>query len=133
MRMQDGRQWLSMLATLLSVSCVRPAARQAMASLNACVHSTSRANSVGGPLVDHAARYALTVRSFGPTFRGHVVRGTLWLWPGAATDMSPGTGQYATSSKDGHQPWFGATDINLDEFRREGPADELSLRARVDP
>ena len=88
---------------------------------------------VVGPLVEHAARYEFTVRSFGPEYRGREVRGSLWLWPGSAADVSPRTGEHAASRADTHQPWIGATDLNLDAFRREGPADESRLRARVDP
>jgi hypothetical protein len=61
------------------------------------------------------------------------VTGVLWLWPASTSDSSPTRGARAMARDTALVRLYGATDIRIEEMRREGPADEAGLRDRTDP
>ena len=88
------------------------------------------------PVTDHSkleGGYDITFVSEGPMFAGHRVSGVLWLWRSSPADSSPSTGKRALASDTIQHPYYGATDLDLWEFTRQGSGTEAALKARIDP
>lgn len=102
-----------------SSACTRPAAGASLA-----------------PASDHsrlAGGYQLTLVSEGPEHAGRRVAGGLWLWRGSAADSSPRTRKRVAPDDTVSHPYYGATNLDLWDLKRKGPANEAVLKSGIDP